>query len=164
MKIIYFCQAGKYGALAAAGLHLRVIHENITYQDLLSFFQSYKHPLYIPFFIGKDAEGASVYALGVMKEKELVKKIIASFKNTFCSNREPLIVIDALPKLKFPLNLLIPLFSTRLFKKLGDVFLPFLIWQNISIIRSQVYNHELDYRDLIMDNNEDEKGWINCQR
>lgn len=164
MKIIYYSDAGKYGALVAAGLHLRVIHENISLKELMSFIQNYDLPDYLPYFIGNDAEGASVYVLGVKKGKKLVKKIIASFKSTFCLDKEPLLVVDALPQVNFPLNIILPLLSTNLFKKLGDVFLPYLIWQNISIIGAQVYNHKLDDRDLIMDNNEDEKGWINCQR
>lgn len=164
LKIIYYCHTGKYGALAAAGLHLNLIHENISYEELVSFFNKYDCPTLTPSFIGNDTQGVSVYALGTLKESKLINKIVTSFKTTFCTDGSPLLMIDALPHVKSPLNIILPLLSLNWFNKLGDILLPYLVWQNISVISSQVYNHELDYQYLIMDNSGDEKGWINCLR
>jgi hypothetical protein len=141
--IIYYCQTGKYAALAAAGLHLKVLNTSMKLKELVTFFKSYEQPIFLPIYIGEDSEGRKIYALGTAMEKKLTAKIIDSFQQTFYAGKEAVATIDVLPQLSFFVLLLVRLLPLRYFNWLGDRIIAFAIWQNLQVIQKQIRNQLL---------------------
>ncbi|MDS1030682.1 DUF3189 family protein [Bacillota bacterium LX-D] len=137
MKIIYYCQTGKYGALAAAGLHLQIIDSKISYKGFRKYIKEYNIKPYLTYYFGIDGDGNEIYALEAKIEKKLVHKILYSFQDTFCSNKD-IKSIDAFPKNYFLLFVLSKIFSLPILNCFNFIFNTSIIWMNLSFIKKQV--------------------------
>jgi hypothetical protein len=101
MKVVYCCYGGTHSSVVTASIHLGMLPSD----KIPSSFEIERLPYYdkvepneigTPFFMGKDELGCEVYIIGMINQKQVVKKAIKSFLENSGIDTEDLLMINTL--------------------------------------------------------------------
>ncbi|MCG0274700.1 MAG: DUF3189 family protein [Thermosediminibacteraceae bacterium] len=102
MKIFYCCYGSAHSSVVAASIHLGLLpkdrvpkyqeFERLPYYDKTNSLE-----IGTPFFMGRDEREMEVYIIGMMNQRELIKRAIISFLEQSKVDTKDIIFVDTLP-------------------------------------------------------------------
>ncbi|MCK4259046.1 MAG: DUF3189 family protein [Halanaerobiales bacterium] len=93
MKVIYHDKTGRHLSILAASIHLQLINENSSKEDLfkLPYFLNTK-PLGTLLYMGLDSQGKEVYVLGRKSSFKVIRNAYLGMNRIFQLNQDFLFV------------------------------------------------------------------------
>ncbi|TDX52898.1 DUF3189 family protein [Orenia marismortui] len=106
MKVIYYCYGSAHSSVLAAAIHTNMLptsevpDKNSIY-NLPHYDKTNSKQIGTPFYYGEDEFNNQVYVLGMGSKRILVKDVLLGFLEISNINHSELILVDALPYVKF---------------------------------------------------------------
>lgn len=102
MKIFYCCYGSAHSSVVAASIHLGLlpkdrVPEYQEFERLPYYDKTNSLEIGTPFFMGRDEREMEVYIIGMMNQRELIKRAIISFLEQSKVNTKDIIFVDTLP-------------------------------------------------------------------
>jgi len=101
MKVFYCCYGSAHTSVVAASIHIGLLpHNRVPHPRELEILPHYdkteSFEVGTPFFMGIDEYGAEVYILGMINQRELIKKAVRSFLKHSGIDDKDVLIEDAL--------------------------------------------------------------------